>query len=110
MNYQDMLRALAVKKLAQQNSDQDFQDEESQPIEEPISPSIDENEDDTLVAGNSTSNKRTPASTNSLPISGKDVQELQNLGIIDKVKMKHLGLDPWNPDDVHKYKMSQGNS
>lgn len=55
----------------------------------------------TLIAQN-----REPASINVLPVSGSDTQMIQDLNILDKIRMKAKGLDPWNPNDVEKYRNS----
>lgn len=113
MNYQDMLKILAQKKLAQKNSSQDYQDEESQPRETPEDQEYDlpvpevEPDDEQLVAKNEVQQDRKPQSEDSFPITGKEVQLIQGVGILDKIQMKRQGLDPANPDDVKKYKELQ---
>lgn len=48
-----------------------------------------------------------------LPMSGEDVRNVQNVGIMDKFKMVRQGLDPQNPDHINRYRaggqnMNQG--
>lgn len=116
MNYDDKLRILAEKKLAQKNSSQDYQDEQNQQDEDDNSNDNQENgipfpevepDEEELIAKNEKA--RQPASTeNALPINKEDVQLIQGLDILDKIQMKRQNLDPWNPRDVQKYRRSQG--
>lgn len=42
-----------------------------------------------------------------LPFSGQDVQQVQDVGIMDKFGMVRQGLDASNPDHVRKYMASK---
>jgi hypothetical protein len=64
-------------------------------------------EKDQQIAQN-TEAQREPAAINVLPISGQDTQKIQDLNILDKINMKKQGLDPWNTDDIDKYRSGQG--
>lgn len=86
-NYLEMLRRLAEQKLQGNQSLASNLDPDSV---------VRENEQD-----------RRPASINQLPTTGEDVKAIQDLGVLDKINMRRQGLDPWNPDDVKRYRSGQ---
>lgn len=47
------------------------------------------------------------SSNNQLPVNGQDVQTVQNLGFMDRLKMVHQGLDPSDPTQIQKFQQSQ---
>lgn len=48
-----------------------------------------------------------PGNDRPLPISGQDVKQVQDVGIMDKFGMVRQGLDPSNSDHVQKYMLAK---